>query len=690
MIKTDNLPKRPDSPLHVGERAIQAHLGVEQDMDQLARRIIRSYMPQQHRDFYQQLPFIVLGGIDDNQDIWASLRFGKPGFITTPNDKTILIKHHALMGDPLENALQTDRPVGMLGIELHTRRRNRLTTRLISKNDTHISLQVDQSFGNCPQYIQLRDYEFVRDPAVSTTNNDVVHFNQFSDEDFQHISSADTFFVASVAPVSDNQITQGADVSHRGGRAGFVKVDGNTLLIPDYAGNNLYNTLGNFLLNPKAGLCFPDFNTGDLLLLTGSVEILWEKDPLISAFKGAERAWKFTLNKGVRLKNSMPLRWEFRQYSPNSLLAGDWQRATELLKQQQNKQGQRAFQITKIAQETPDIRSYYLTPNDGLGLPNYHPGQYLSVEITSPMYKKTRRTYTLSSTPHDPYLRITVKAKSGGASGWLHQNWHIGQTINALIPSGKFYLPAEQQQPLILLAAGVGITPMISMFKQVFTENFRLRTTRLVTLFYAARSEQDLAFHQELTELAEASNGALRYLPFVSQSNANPANNITAGMRIDADIFRQVLHQDNYQAYLCGPADFMQHMYDSLREVGVSDSQIHAESFGPSSLKRDNSTAPPGETNESDEAEVADIEFIESSKTLHWNKGDATLLEIAENSGLSPDFSCRSGSCGRCATRITQGKVHYRTAISARVEDDQVLLCCAVPAKDTQTIKLAL
>lgn len=685
---TDNLPERTDSPFHIGERAIQARLGVEEQMDKVARKIIRSYMPQQHREFYQQLPFVVLGGVDTNGDVWASLRFGKPGFMTSPDDKSLCINKQIVQGDPLENVLKTGNHIGLLGIELHTRRRNRLTTRIAAINDTHMQLAVDQSFGNCPQYIQLRDFEFIRDPATAAANSEVEHFSQFSEQDISHISNADTFFVASVAPVTDNQITQGADVSHRGGRAGFVLVEGNTLLVPDYAGNNLYNTLGNFLLNPKAGLCFPDFKTGDLLLLSGSVEIVWENEPLVELFKGAERAWRFTLNKGIRLKSSMPLRWSFQDYSPNSLLAGDWSQAKNLLKQQQSKTQLRPFKIVKIVQETPSICSYYLMPDDHLGIPEYQPGQYLTVEIASSEHQTTRRTYTLSSSPHDAYLRISIKAKPAGASEWIHQHWQVGQCINALLPRGEFYL-ATEQSPVILLAAGVGITPMVSMFKHIFTENFRLRTARRAILFYAASNEQELAFHADLSTLAEASNGTLRYLPFIRQAS-NPASKIITGKRIDADTFRQVLPLDIYQAYLCGPASFIQQMYDALRDVGISDSQIHAESFGPSGLKRDKSVASSVQTTNDKEAEQVNIEFEQSAKSVSWKKGDATLLDIAENNGLSPDFSCRSGSCGRCATKLMQGEVHYRNSVTAEVEDDEVLLCCAVPAKDTQTIKLAL
>ncbi|MGI9462957.1 MAG: pyridoxamine 5'-phosphate oxidase family protein, partial [Aestuariivirgaceae bacterium] len=99
--------------------------------------------------------------------------------------------------------------------------------------------------------------------------------------------------------------------SHRGGRPGFVKVDGSTLTIPDYAGNRHFNTLGNFFANPMAGLLFVDFETGDLLLLTGAVEILWDEDPAARALSGAERAWRFTLDHGIRVKDALPLRWSF-------------------------------------------------------------------------------------------------------------------------------------------------------------------------------------------------------------------------------------------------------------------------------------------------------------------------------------------------------------------------------------------
>src|SRR5258708_15010806 len=153
-MTTDQIP----SPWHAGERALQIRAGVGELMERVGRNI-RDFMPDQHRAFFARLPFLLVGSVDREGSPWASLLAGKPGFADSPDPRTLTIAARPIPGDPLETVLVPDAKLGVLGIELPTRRRNRMNGRIVASSDTGFSVAVDQSFGNCPQYIQRRDYE---------------------------------------------------------------------------------------------------------------------------------------------------------------------------------------------------------------------------------------------------------------------------------------------------------------------------------------------------------------------------------------------------------------------------------------------------------------------------------------------------------------------------------------------------
>jgi len=293
---------------HAGERALQTAYGVAERMEEIGRHVIRNAMPEQHRDFYEQLPFVVAGSVGSNGDVWATVLSGRPGFIASPSPTTLTIAARRDDLDPASAGRREGDAIGLLGIELHTRRRNRVNGALRQVSEDRLGFEVDQSFGNCPKYIQLRDYAFIRDPALPFAGK-IAESDGIDAAARAMIERADTFFVASYADREDRRQT---DVSHRGGRTGFVRVgDDGTLTIPDFAGNLFFNTLGNILMNGKAGLVFVDFATGDLLQLTGDAELVL-RSPVIEAFEGAERLWRVHPRRVVRRAGALPLRWAFR------------------------------------------------------------------------------------------------------------------------------------------------------------------------------------------------------------------------------------------------------------------------------------------------------------------------------------------------------------------------------------------
>ena len=294
------------SPWHEGELAIQRSVGVVERMDGPGRNFVRKAMPEQHRAFFPMLPFVVLGAVDAKGDVWATVRAERPGFMASPEPEILEVGLPRDPADPADAGMDDGDAIAMLGIQLETRRRNRLNGVIRRTDAKGFDVRVGQSFGNCPQYIQPRSAAFVRDPDMPTATQPL-HSGQLDDRALGMVEGADTFFVASYVDRANGE--RQVDVSHRGGNAGFVRVGADGVLtIPDFAGNRFFNTLGNILVNSKAGLVFVDFETGDMLQMTGNAEVLLDS-PDIATFQGAERLWRFTPEKIVLRPDALPLRW---------------------------------------------------------------------------------------------------------------------------------------------------------------------------------------------------------------------------------------------------------------------------------------------------------------------------------------------------------------------------------------------
>lgn len=280
---------RPISPWHAGEIAIQSSLGVAERMEVIGRHVIRDHLNEQHRSFYPLLPFVVLGAVDPAGDVWATLRTGKPGFLQAPDPFQLRIAAKRDLEDPAEAGMEDRQSIGLLGIEFHTRRRNRLNGTIRRRRSDSFAIEIEQSFGNCPRYIWPRRSAI--DPGGHAIPKAPIVSSRLDDRARAMIAEADTFFVATSAELDGEQ--RQVDVSHRGGPTRFVRMDDEGVLtIPDYAGNRFFNTLGNLVTNPSAGLVFVDFTTGDLLQMTGRTEIIFDS-PEIATFAGAERLWRF-------------------------------------------------------------------------------------------------------------------------------------------------------------------------------------------------------------------------------------------------------------------------------------------------------------------------------------------------------------------------------------------------------------
>jgi predicted pyridoxine 5'-phosphate oxidase superfamily flavin-nucleotide-binding protein len=284
-------------------------------MAAVGNKAIRDYMPDQHRELFERLPTLFVGALDADGQPWATVLHGPPGFVLTPDSGSLRLSKYPAPDDPARDALSVGAPVGLLGIELHTRRRNRANGWIAAAEDDAWSVRVHQSFGNCPKYIHAREPracpERMPEPAVREER-------RLSDDARALIASSDTMFIASTSAerLAQNQLLTeagaGVDVSHRGGRVGFVEIvggeEGDELRIPDYVGNSMFNTLGNLLVWPLAGLLFLDFTHGHVLQLAATASLSTDKAEL-ERFPDALRVLTLAVHSGWLRRAAVPLTW---------------------------------------------------------------------------------------------------------------------------------------------------------------------------------------------------------------------------------------------------------------------------------------------------------------------------------------------------------------------------------------------
>ena len=314
------------TPFHRGERAVQERVGVRAKLATLGPRVIRDFMPDQHREFFAQLPFVIVGTRDTDGQPWVSVLANPPGFMASPDPHRLEIRARPLPADPLDETLAPGAAIGLLGIEPHTRRRNRANGVVEALTAEGFSVAVNQSFGNCPKYIQARAARYLHANEDGRVGPRVHYAAGLDAAARQLIRRADTFFIASAYPTAPGEQgrAHGVDVSHRGGKPGFVRIDDDdTLTAPDFVGNFFFNTLGNLLINPRAGLLFIDFGSGDLLYLAVDSEIIWEGAE-VEAFTGAQRLLRFRVRHARRVEASLPLRWSNAELSPFLAATGAW------------------------------------------------------------------------------------------------------------------------------------------------------------------------------------------------------------------------------------------------------------------------------------------------------------------------------------------------------------------------------
>ena len=680
MTKTAPPPGWPheQSPFHPAELALQEQFGRRQQLDVGARRAIRDYLIEQHRVFFAQLPFVLIGSVDRDGQPWASMIAGRPGFTHSPDPSVLRIEGRPLPGDPLSGHLASGALIGVLGIELPTRRRNRMSGQVSVTDAGGFSIRVVQSYGNCPQYIQGREVRFLED-GVRTA---VEVSNQLDERDRAMLAGADTFYIASINPGGAEDGSAGADVSHRGGRPGFIRVDDDrTITTPDFVGNYFFNTIGNLLVEPRAGLLFADFDTGDVTMVAARSEMIWQ-GPDVDAFAGAQRLIRFHIERVVRLTGALPFRADGDTDLSREIAAtGTWTEAEQSKAASRDQARWRPLRIAETYDESPSIRSFVLAPDDNEGVAPHRAGQFLPIRIPAGEGGAFLvRTYTLSDIGDGRTYRISVK-RDGVVSTWLHSQAEIGVMIEALPPRGEFVFDQESRRPALLVSAGVGVTPMVAMLNSLLVNDMRTRHAAAIIWLQAARSRAELVFADHVRHKARNHSNLLVHFTVSEPIEGNEAAAVDYRMgRVDRSLLEELLPSTDAEIYLCGPSGFMQCAYDALLDLGVPDRQIHFEAFGLASVARRRDVSEPLE------GTGPSISFAQSGASLRWNPSLGSLLAAADAAGVAAPYSCKSGVCGSCIARLISGAVAYTLPPVAERDADEILLCCTVPASDDDIV----
>ncbi|EAS50403.1 putative Ferredoxin, Oxidoreductase [Aurantimonas manganoxydans SI85-9A1] len=540
-----------DSPtFHAGELEAQRRAGVgDVAAAAAAAGFIRDRMPEQHRAFFASLPFLVIASGDETGQPWVSIMEGPEGFATSPNPRQLRLAASLDRADPLAATLAAGSEIGMLGIALASRRRNRLNG-FIRPEGTGYVVHVHQSFGNCPQYIHAREWRRVEARQAPPARLS----DRLQPSHKAWIAAADTLFIGSGVRAGGGRTAGGFDASHRGGEPGFVQVakDG-SLQIPDYPGNNFFNTIGNLVRDPRVGLLFVSFETGSLLQIAGRARIDWgaagSDDPQ------ARRMIRVAIDRVVERPGALSLRWR--------------------------RDGLEALKMTVIDKvvESDAITSFHLAPREGGPLAPFQPGMHLPVALTDPgQAGPVRRSYSLSGSPTAEHYRISVKREDRGTvSRVLHDEIAVGDTIMTGRPAGAFQAPSSNS-PLVLVSAGVGVTPMLSMLHAA-VESGSGRPTRFV---HGTRNRRSHAFAAEIDALI-ATGAPIERLVYYSAPEASDGPGVhfdKAGRITAADLISLNAGADaDYM--LCGPERFLADIHAGLTARGVDPGRIHFETFGP-------------------------------------------------------------------------------------------------------------
>lgn len=347
--------------------------------------------------------------------------------------------------------------------------------------------------------------------------------------------------------------------------------------------------------------------------------------------------------------------------------------------------GARRLRISAIVDEALDVRSIYLTDPAGAPLPGFEPGQYLTCYFdTPPGDKPLVRCYSLSDRPREEYFRLTVKkcgppagqpaVPPGRGSNRLHA-MQVGDELEVSAPRGQFYLDSRRDDALVLVAGGIGVTPLVSMAATLAEQN----DTRPIYFFYGVRNSREQPFRDQLQEIGRQHPNFHQFVAY-SQPLAEdrPQRDFQHRGRLSVEYLQSVLPHAMCDYYLCGPGGMMDELVSGLMSAGVSAERIRYEAFGPATVRR-MQPAESASTEAAATGPVPTIRLSQSDQLANWDDDCDSLLELIEGLGVPIESGCRAGNCGMCAARVLEGDVKTVKPAGVPTPDGYCLACISVP-----------
>ncbi len=350
--------------------------------------------------------------------------------------------------------------------------------------------------------------------------------------------------------------------------------------------------------------------------------------------------------------------------------------------------GIRKFAVAKKVAQCDDVFSFYLKPHDGRPLSPFKPGQYLTFQLDLPGRDKPLvRCYSLSDSPHQKdYYRVTIKKEKappdkpglppGAGSSYFCDVVKEGDILNVKAPGGHFFLDMTKSNPVVLLAGGVGITPMLCMANAIAASGSK----REAYFFFGVRSGAEHIHKEELQQLAAAhENIHLNVCYSKPDAQDVKGRDYQHTGRVNIELLKEVLPSNNFEYYLCGNGAFMKSLTDGLEAWGVPEKDVYFEAFGPATVKK-KAVAPTAE--ETVHLAKINVTFSRSGKTVRWEPTAGSLLDFASAQGVKIDSGCCAGSCGTCLVAIKSGTVDYLNKPDVQPEAGACLTCVCRPKSD--------
>ena len=351
--------------------------------------------------------------------------------------------------------------------------------------------------------------------------------------------------------------------------------------------------------------------------------------------------------------------------------------------------GIRKFSVLKKISQCDDVNAFYLKPHDGRQLPAFKPGQYLTFQLDLPGRDKPLiRCYSLSDNNDGKkdFYRVTIKKEKsppdkadvppGAGSSYFTDVVKEGDILNVKSPTGHFFLDMAKSNPIVLLAGGVGITPMLCMANAIAASGSK----REAYFFFGVRNVREHIHKAELEKLAAENDNIHLHVAYSKPSEKDvKGKDYQHEGRVGIELLKEVLPSNNFEYYLCGSGAFMKSLTDGLEAWGVPDAVVHFEAFGPATVKKKAAVPTAAETTHLQKVMVT---FARSNKTVRWEPSLENLLEFAKANGVKIDSGCCAGGCGSCAVAMKSGEVTYLKKPDMTPDAGSCLACVCRPKND--------